>query len=262
MSGFVSELLIYGGLLGGAAPSSQASALLVAIAGATGFVGAVGALAMTRAFGLAFLGTPRDPTITAAGDPPPAMQGVIVVHAGLVLALGLAPELGVALLRGALARFPVGGDAADVLAPITPLLWASRGLALALAAAGVLGWRRARAARRAATWGCGYGAPNPRMQYTASSFADGLARIFEAILPIRRRERLSPALFPARTDHLAATPVDAVEGRMFEVLGQGEELVTHASERLPEKPHLMFAAGLLALLAIGAIVAGLGGLGR
>jgi hypothetical protein len=97
------------------------------------------------------------------------------------------------------------------------------------------------------------------MQYTASSFADSFARIFEAILPIRRRERISPELFPPRHDHVAATPVDAVEARMFEVLGQGEELVTQASEKLPEQPHLMFAGGLVALLVIGAIVSSLGG---
>jgi hypothetical protein len=58
--------------------------------------------------------------------------------------------------------------------------------ALVLLAALLL-WARTRRAARAETWGCGYLAPSPRMQYTGRSFAELMA------------ERLLPRAFRART---------------------------------------------------------------
>jgi hypothetical protein len=95
------------------------------------------------------------------------------------------------------------------------------------------------------------------MQYTASSFASPFVRIFEAFLPQLRRERLPREIFPREHGHLAMHSVDAVERRMFEVLGQGEQLVTQTSDRIPEQPRFAFAAGLVALLVIvGLLVTG------
>ena len=51
---------MYSGLLSGAAPNIEGDVVLVCAAAVLAFVGAVGALSTTRAFGLAFLGRPRD----------------------------------------------------------------------------------------------------------------------------------------------------------------------------------------------------------
>lgn len=106
------------------------------------------------------------------------------------------------------------------------------------------------------TWGCGYTAPNARMQYTASSFSAQFARMFEGILPQLRRERLPREIFPTERGHLSTHHVNAVEQRMFEVLGQGEEMITQASERIPEQPRFAFAAGLVALVVLGGLIIG------
>ena len=59
-------------------------------------------------------------------------------------------------------------------------------------------------------------------------------------------------------DFVEALPLqhaDAVERRMFEVLGQGEEMITRTSERIPEQPRFAFAAGLIALvIAVGLLI--------
>ena len=73
LNGFISELIIYSGLLSGAAPTASSNVALVASAAALSFVGAVSALSMTRAFGVAFLGTPREPAVRAGEDPPSSM---------------------------------------------------------------------------------------------------------------------------------------------------------------------------------------------
>jgi hydrogenase-4 component B len=260
LNGFTSELLIYRGLLSGHPLSAQANMVFVVAAALMAFVSAVSALSMTRAFGITFLGAPRDPTIVVGEDATPPMRLPMLLHALGALVIGLAPALGIAAVSGTLKLFPVGGSLAAAAAFLTPFTQASRVLALAFLVIGAWAWLRGAKARTSVTWGCGYAAVAPRMQYTGSSFSQPFVRIFESILPSLRRERLPSELFPPSPGHLATHHIDPVERRMFEVLGQGEDFISHASERIPEQPRFAFAAGLVALLII--VVLALGGLGR
>ncbi|MBS1120053.1 MAG: hyfB [Deltaproteobacteria bacterium] len=261
-NGFVSELVIYSGLLSGSAPSSEENVVLVAAAAVLAFVGAVSAVSMVRAFGLTFLGTPRDPSIHVredghgGPDAPPPMLGAMGLHLLGVVALGVAPELGLGLTQATLDLIPVGTVAnhPEILAPFAPIIWASRILAVVLLAIVVVQWRQRHEARRSVTWGCGYTAPSPRMQYTGSSFSEHLARIFSSFLPALRRERLPVEPFPQQPGHLSTHHADPVERRMYEVLGQAEGFISQASERIPEQPRFAFAAGLVAIVVIGALV--------
>ncbi len=254
LNGFVSELLIYSGLLGSAAPSSHDNLVLIATAAALAFVGAVSALSMARAFGVAFLGSAREPNMHVGEEAPAWMLGPMLLHALAVVVLGVVPELGMLLVRPALRLLPIGPSADAALAPLATILWANRALALALLGAGVFGFVRGRHARRSVTWGCGYTAASPRMQYTGGSFSAHFARLFEPLLPVLRRERLPTELFPQHSGQLASHHVDAVERRIFEVLGRGEELVVQASERISEQPRFTFAAGFAVLLLIGVLL--------
>jgi hydrogenase-4 component B len=260
LNGFVSELTIYMALLSGSAPTGQANAGLVFAASALAFTGGVGALAMTRAFGIAFLGQPRDASVVVTAEAPAAMLLPMVCHAAAVALVGVAPELGLGLTRAALALFPSGADVDLVLAPLSAAAWASRLLAALLLGVGLLRFWQGRRARRSVTWGCGYTAPSPRMQYTASSFTEHLARVFEPILPVLRRERRPHGLFPASPGQLATHHADAVERRIFEALGRGEDLLVQASDRIPEQPRFAFAAGLITLVVVGALVLARGAL--
>ncbi|WP_437893031.1 proton-conducting transporter transmembrane domain-containing protein [Sorangium sp. So ce124] len=260
LNGFVSEFLIYAGLLAGRAPSSQGSVVTIAAAAALAFVGAVSALSMTRAFGLTFLGMPREPGLHVGEDAPGSMLWPMVIHAALVVAIGVAPDLGLAAIGAALRLFPIESSASTLPALLAPLAWASRALAGALLVAGVIGWRRGLAARRSVTWGCGTTATSSRMQYTGSSFSEQFTRVFASFLPSLRRERLPEGPFPQQPGHLSTHHVDAVERRMFEVLGHGENFIAQAFDRIPEQPRFAFAAGLVALVLIGAMV--VGGVGR
>jgi hydrogenase-4 component B len=52
---------------------------------------------------------------------------------------------------------------------------------------------------KASTWGCGYAAPTPRMQYTASSFAQMLVGLFGWALRPRHHVPTNLPLFPEKT---------------------------------------------------------------
>ncbi len=258
-NGFVSEFILYSGFLSGQVPAGQGGSVLIVAAAILAFTGGVSALSMARVFGLTFLGTPREPKLHVRQREPGSMDWPMALHAAGIVAIGVAPELGLAIVRPVLALFPVGSSIDVLLAPLIPFVWASRALAAVLLVVGIAAWLGGRGARRGATWGCGYTAATPRMQYTGSSFTEQFARVFESFLPSLRREKLPEELYPRKPGSLATHHIDPVERRMFEVLGQGEEMIAETSGRIPETARLAFAAGLVALVVIAALL--LGGVG-
>jgi len=198
LNGFVSEWLVYRSLLPGTASAATAAAAtataaatapMAAAAGdatrlavlavpALALIGALALACFVKVVGIVFLGRGRDDTAMAGvREAPPGLLGPAFALAAACAVIGLAPALVLApaLRVGALVAHRAAGVAAlDLggLAAAGPLTV----FALALAAALSLGWLarlllvRGRSAA-APTWGCGYPAPTPRMQYTASSFA-------------------------------------------------------------------------------------------
>jgi len=200
LNGFVSELLVYLGLLRAALLSGGALGLL-AVSGvaALALVGGLAAACFVKAFGVVFLGEPRTAAAAAAHEAP---QGMLVAMAALALAcvaIGVAPQLAVPCLEAAARSFdPALGARLGDLAPFGSISLAA--LALLASLAGMAAWvlrRRLRPTLRVATWDCGYAAPSPRMQYTSSSFAAGLVGLFHwALWPQLDAPRLGRRPFP------------------------------------------------------------------
>jgi hydrogenase-4 component B len=72
-----------------------------------------------------------------------------------------------------------------------------------------------RPATRTTTWDCGYAESSPRIQYTASSFAQMLVGLFRwAVLPDEHRPRLN-GLFPAAGEHFESHAPDPVLDRLL-----------------------------------------------
>jgi hydrogenase-4 component B len=260
-NGFVSEFVIYAGLLNPAAPAGIERALLVVVAALLAFVGGVSALSMTRAFGLVFLGTPRDAKVHCDGEVGRPMQLPMAIHGFGILLLGFVPAVGLAVVRQPVRLFtglsvPTEAALPDAMALLTPVAWAGLAILLLIGALVLLRrWiGRGEVAPLRATWGCGYGAPSPRIQYTGASFSSQLAGIAYAVLPHLRRERLPRGPFPDGKGLLETVCVDAVERRMFEVIGEGDETVGNAARRISVEPRLSLAAGLLVLVGMIAIL--------
>jgi len=232
LNGFTSEFVIYAGLFHGHAVAPWARVALLAVAAGLAFVGAVSALSITRAFGVVFLGAPRDSSITPPHEVSRWMLWPTLLHAAGVVLLGVAPVFGLALVEGsvrlALAALPgAGGDALQALQALGATLSRIGAISGALAlAAALLWWLRSLARGQPAsshvTWGCGYPAPSARMQYSGSSFAWDFAQRFRGALLLLRRQHAPQGYFP-QDGYLITDCVDAVERRLFTVIKHGDE---------------------------------------
>jgi hydrogenase-4 component B len=231
-------------------------------AAALAFVGAVSALSITRAFGVIFLGTSRDDSLPPGQEVNRWMLIPMGIHALGTVLLGLVPMLGfsmvalpTALLMRGSADVMLSSSLQSTLATLTRIGAYSAALALVLL---LVLWLRFRnggqISRRNATWGCGYAEPNTRMQYTGTSFSIDFAEQFKNILALVKRRKAPLGFFP-QSSYVVTDCVDAVERRLYAVIGQGDATASDLSKKLQEdNPRLAFAMGLAAIALIAAMV--------
>jgi hydrogenase-4 component B len=228
LNGFVSEFLVYLGLFntlgsdGG--PSLPAAAFA---APALALIGALALACFVKVYGAVFLGTARSDQARHAHEAPLAMLGPMGVLVACCFLIGLAPLLIAPLVgQGVSAWTPGLGDAGPRLVALAPLGWITAmglGLIAALVAVGAVLWLRLRhsVVERGATWGCGYIAPTPRMQYTSSSFAQMLVALFGWVLRPRTGRPPKLPLFPQKTDFHSEVPDTVLDEAVLPVFRFG-----------------------------------------
>lgn len=229
LNGFASEFLIYLGALEGAASlgTSAAVPMLGVVAGLALIGGLVAAL-FAKAFGIVFLGSPRDEHAARANESGlPMRLPMQILAAGCVamgvlspvLVLGLSPLLRDVTGLSADAVRASLGQGARGLAAVTGC---GVGLVAAVAVAAALRrWLLAgREVTTRVTWDCGYVGPSPRMQYTASSFSQPLTHLFEPLLRSRREVLAVRGFFPRAAAFDTETP-DVWRDRLYEPTVRG-----------------------------------------
>ncbi len=182
LNGFVGEWLLYLGLLHLGIEGTPAALLGV---GVLALVGALAALAFARLAGITLLGHPRSPEAAHAHESSRWMTGPLLLLAFLSAAVAVAPTLVLGALTSV--RVQLLGAESGLLTTADEASLGTLGtFNLALWAVGLTGallyrWVLRRRPREAdATWGCGYAAPDARMQYGARSFSELAA---EQVLP-------------------------------------------------------------------------------
>ncbi|HSB41281.1 MAG TPA: hydrogenase 4 subunit B [Methylomirabilota bacterium] len=192
LNGFASEWLVFQALLGGSAiPQPEVAVIMPVAVAMLALTGGLAAACFVKAFGITFLAIPRSPEAEHAHEAPGSMQAGMATLAVACVALGLAPFAVVPLLGGSLAG--LGGVTATAMesAPTlplqvpgtsgqmsAPLLALGLVLLLALVPLGLRVLGADRRLRLADTWGCGRIGQTPRMEYTATAFAEPLRRVF------------------------------------------------------------------------------------
>jgi hydrogenase-4 component B len=192
LNGFASEWLVFQALLGGAAIPQPEVAVIVPVAVAMlALTSGLAAACFVKAFGITFLAIARSRQAERAHEAPLPMQVGMVSLTVACVALGLAPSFVVRWLGAALAGLDrlapnevaftmslplrVPGAAGEMSLPLLALGLASL---LALIPLGLWLGGADRRLRAGDTWGCGRIGQTPRMEYTATAFAEPLRRVF------------------------------------------------------------------------------------
>ncbi len=204
LNGFVSEWLTFQAILitpelpqWGLRLASLAVGALLALSAA------LAAACFVKAFGVSFLGRPRTVAAERASEADGFSLSAMFALAGLCLLAGVLPGYVIDALapvsRGLLGG-QVPGQSSISWLTIVPIA-ASRSsyngllvflfmLATASLAAAAIHRLASRAVRRGPAWDCGYPEPSPLTQYSASSFAQPIRRVFGTVV-FRARERVT-----------------------------------------------------------------------
>lgn len=202
LNGFVSEWLLFQAVLASPTLPGWLLKLVIPAAGAAfALAAALAAAAFVRVFGIAFLGRPRSDHAAQARETDRCSSTAMLIAAVICIALGALPVLAieplqhvVGLLTGT--RMPVLGSAPWLsLMPLASSRSTYNGLIILvfLVSAGGIAALMLRmvssgALRRTPAWDCGFPDPRPNTQYSATSFAQPLQRVFGRALFLSREQ--------------------------------------------------------------------------
>jgi hydrogenase-4 component B len=191
LNGFVSEWVIFQGLLEGGASRGAMRGAIVGVAGLA-LTGALALACFTKLYGTLFLGRPRDarlpdgPMIETGLCGPQFALAAACVLLGVIPAVAVVPA--VTVTRSLL---PLSLGPASLPPPIQGIgqvtLMALGVVGLVLLLALLNGSRLGRLTRPTVpTWACAYPRGSGRMQYTAASYASPLLQAFGPLSGIRQ----------------------------------------------------------------------------
>ncbi|BBY32243.1 hypothetical protein MMIN_03040 [Mycolicibacter minnesotensis] len=265
-AGFVSEWLLIQSLMHASGDHDVTIALVtpLAVAGVALTAG-LGVAAMVKAFGIGFLARPRSDAAATAREAPASMLAGMVLAALACAVLAVAPGTMGPLLHRTLETLPVTGPAPQLGtylripgldASMSPSLLAA---ALAAAAAVVLIGSRWRARHRPSAaavplWACGADELSPRMQYTATSFAQPLQQVFDDVLHTDASvevTRQAPSSYYVDRIAYRARVADVVEDRWYAPVLRG----VAAAAQLVRRAHTGSVHLYLAYGAVGVLIA-------
>src|SRR6478752_3943465 len=212
---FVSEWLLLQALIHGLPTAGASAAIVMPLAvAAVALTAGLAVATFVKAFGIGFLARPRSPEAAHATESPPSMLAGMGVAAAACVGLALLPTLVLPTIGGVTTRL-VG--VAGSLSPLMLTVALVIGLVATLAGVRVLATRRA--ARAARLWDCGAGPLSARMEYTATSFAEPLQRVFDDVLQAEQDVEVTHAeesSYLVQTIEYRRRVPDRIERRLYE----------------------------------------------
>jgi hydrogenase-4 component B len=192
LNGFVSEWLVFQALLGGwNIPVPEVAIGMPLAVGMLALTSGLAAACFVKAFGITFLAIPRSHEAEHAHESPLSMRLGMGILALACVVLGLAPFVAVPILSKVIAgldglpdtqtvfSFGLSLQTPEGFTQMSPTLAALGVLLLLIIVPVIIRLARAnRQLRLSDSWGCGRIGQTPRMEYTATSFAEPLRRVF------------------------------------------------------------------------------------
>lgn len=220
-NGFVSEWLVFRALFEGMFHLKMNALVFSSLSIiALSLIGGLAAACFTKAFGAVFLGNSRSADITHVKENSPLMCVPMVVLGGVCLWIGFFPTTMVSFALGAastISNVQISPGTEETI--ISPLLTVVLVLIILTMIVAILTLLKKIAMKtlpieQAQTWGCGYAAPTSRMQYTASSFAEPILRIFRNVLGFRVEGHKPTGFFPSK-EKISSRVIEASEDLLF-----------------------------------------------
>ena len=211
-NGFISEFIIYIGLIDGIHSNSLSQILLfvLSLAGLSA-IGGLSVLTFTKTFGTIFLGQPR----TELQHKPHEVSRLMLVPQYVIIAIMLSvafiPQFYLRIIGNALMLItPLYADMNIIEGYINTIRSISLYSLLLIGIAASTWLVRSfvlqkRAQRIDATWGCGYVAPTSRIQYTGKSFSKPLGKILNFLLIENKHfeELKTGEIFPEKRSYVS-----------------------------------------------------------
>ena len=210
LNGFISEFLIFSGLFAGLKSDSFSFSLFILTAiAALVTIGGLAIICFTKAFGVVFLGTERERFHTEPIEVPFLMLLPKYMAALMIVLIGIFPQFFLWLLKNPVSLF------------VPDLLNNSNGYftyqSAILSKIGMIGililstifivyaikkyFDKNKIIAVSPTWSCGYVAPGPKMQYTASSFVKTYSNLIEPILSMHKSDVVLDQVFPEKKEY-------------------------------------------------------------
>lgn len=190
-NGFISEFLIYCGILNGigSAGIDQITLMILTFAGMS-IIGGISILTFSKTFGTIFLGSPRQ----ELKHEPKEVSGLMLFPQYLIVIVMVIVAffpgyfiklIGTVLNTGLFTN--ISFNISDLNGYLSVMKNISLASLLFLALTGFVFLIRAVIVRKSEevyspTWGCGYSAPNERMQYTGKSFSKSFGKLLNFML--------------------------------------------------------------------------------
>lgn len=275
LNGFVGEWLLFQSLLHGVNLGSTAGDIAIPVAvAALALTAGLTVVAFVKAAGVGFLGRPRSLGAQDAIEVPASMR----VGAGLLVAMcivtGVAPMVVLPAVERAVRATLTGSGSGPLVRGVQLQLVGVRGaLAPTVLAASLVGavivvtaLRRALSRRRVVrvteAWGCGRELVTARMQYTATSFAEPVQRVFDDVLrPVRDIDvsHVAESRYVIESVTFRSQVDDRIESVLYLPVIRSVRRWGQFARRLqPGSVHRYLAYGLFALVVTLVAVAVLG----
>jgi hydrogenase-4 component B len=222
-NGFVSKFLIYSGFIETFSNRDiSLNALMIMCIAILSMAGGVSLLTFTKAFGTIFLGETRTEFIHRPAEVHLLMRAPLYIIIVIMLLIGIFPIVVLKPIFNIIQAM----SPASLLMPYSgigeTLAWVGRASLILIGIIALLLIIRSKAFSKKVvvvtpTWGCGYVAPTPAMQYTGKSFSKSLAKLFGFItIENKKYEELKTiSIFPSPRTY-ASFYLEFFETRLFD----------------------------------------------
>ncbi len=236
-NGFVSEFIIYKGIVSGLnEPSIAIKVLMLVAIISLVLIGGLAVFCFTKAFGVTFLGKSRHVDISGVNELSWVALAPLFLIAAAIVFIGLFPQWAVQPVNFVLAShtFNISGDANMMYAlPMIQKIGVACAIFMGLAGLVWL-WRFVMTLKkplsRTETWGCAYNGTISKGQYTATSYAENFTDIAAPVVDVKTQYHAlhEEDIFP-ESRSFETFSEDMMEKKLY---GQSVDWLTRAFSRL------------------------------